>query len=100
MQVILSHAPNPDIRGGYWEPTQDSRRPKAVEVKTLAEASKVCRDYISRNGLGGGNWTGGKIVCPERGIVGYVSYNGRVWDREPWGTTEAKEIFDTVQVGA
>jgi hypothetical protein len=81
LTVKLSHRGNPDIdyRGGYWQETQDSGKTIAVKVADFAEASAVCSDYIRRNGLGGGNWTGGNIY-QGRTKVGRVSFNGRVWD--------------------
>lgn len=85
MKVTLSHASNPDIVGrGYWS-VMNRPRKKSIEVASFAEASRVCREYIERYELGGGNWTGGTIT--EKGKeIGRVSYNGRVWD------TDGKEI--------
>jgi hypothetical protein len=79
MQVRLSHAPNPDVRGGYWERPKDKGRAVQLVVPTMEEAAKECRAYIERNGLGAGNWTGGEISVDGRKIAS-VSYNGRVWD--------------------
>jgi hypothetical protein len=76
-RVILSHASNPDIEGGYWGSRPDKGE-ISEPVKTLAEASKVCRRYITENDLGGGNWTGGKVVCNGKAVA-RVSYNGKVW---------------------
>jgi len=76
-RVILSHGYNPDIEGGYWGARPD-RDAISEPVKTLAEASKACRRYIEEHGLGGGNWTGGKIYCGRK-LVARVSYNGKVW---------------------
>jgi hypothetical protein len=53
------------------------------DVVDLAEASKVCRDYIKEEWLGGSTWTGGTIKDDKGRFVGYVSYNGQVWDRMP-----------------
>ena len=83
MTVKLSHRKNPDLfdRGGYWDEPAESGKTQAVPVNSYAEASKVSQDYIRRNHLGAGNWTGGKIY-QGRTKVGHVSYNGRVWDIE------------------
>jgi hypothetical protein len=83
LTVKLAHRPNPDLfdRGGYWDEPAESGKTQAVPVNTYAEASKVCQDYIRRNSLGAGNWTGGNIY-QGRTKVGHVSYNGRVWDIE------------------
>ena len=80
MDVKLSHRPNPDIPGGYWDANpRDGKR--VVSVESLAEASGVCMDYIHRNGLGFGNWTGGRVFDGKR-LVALVSYNGRVWNMD------------------
>ena len=81
VRVKLKHDSNPDIDGGYWTPPLDKGRAKFVTVSTFAEASEVCRAYIKRNELGGGNWTGGQVFDDNRQIA-RVSYNGRVWDRD------------------
>lgn len=75
--VTLSHAKNPDIIGGYWNVLPTEGR-KKVQVETLQEASRLCREYIDRNDLGSGNWTGGNVY-KGRKKVAYVSYNGRIW---------------------
>lgn len=78
MIVTLKHAKNPDIAGGYWQEPVDPPKAQKVEVASLAEASQACRAYIERNGLGGGNWTGGNVTDNGKTIA-RVSYNGRVW---------------------
>ena len=82
LQVELKHAKNPDICGGYWTEPTDSRKPQMVGVESIEQAAKVCRAYITRNELGGGNWTGGKVyqVNGKKTLVARISYNGRAWD--------------------
>lgn len=82
MQVKLAHAPNPDVRGGYWQPPIDKGKEKWVDVQSLEEAAATCRAWIERNDLGGGNWTGGE-VRQDGNAIGYISYNGRVWSSKP-----------------
>lgn len=93
MKVSLSHAGNPDIdyRGGYWEQPKDRNTPKHVHVNSFAEASRACTKYIERNGLGGGNWTGGQIYDDAGEQIAFVSYNGRVWEGTEY-VTGCKEI--------
>lgn len=83
LTVKLSHRSNPDLfdRGGYWDDPIDSGKTQNVTINSFAEASKVCSDFIRRNSLGAGNWTGGKIY-EGRNYVGHVSFNGRVWDKD------------------
>ena len=78
LQVILKHSPNPDIAGGYWSQPTDRGRAVKCPVHTLDEAAYVCRQYIDRNGLGGGNWTGGQVFNRAGDQVARVWYNGRV----------------------
>ncbi len=48
---------------------------------SLAEASAVCREWIARYELGGGNWRGGRVYEGGK-LHAYVSYNGVVWPPE------------------
>ena len=101
--VLLSHAPNPDIRSGeirgYWVDPQDKGRKTLMSVNSLSEASAVCRAYIGKRGLGGGNWTGGELRGGNDVIVGRVAYNGRVFapaaaGKPAWGFGEC--IWETI----
>lgn len=93
LYVELSHCPNPDI-AGYWEYPEDDGDPRWMPVETVAEASELCCEFIQRNGLGGGNWSGG--VIKDRGKeVAYVGYNGTVWKEHPrdWGKGESTKLW-------
>ena len=80
-RVELNHGPNPDISGGYWQDGNPDAPVGWIGADSLADASRICRDYIRDHGLGGGNWTGGAIMNAETGDpVGRVAYNGRVFD--------------------
>jgi hypothetical protein len=83
-KVFLSNVGNPDFRqdaesslpgtnSGYW-----------AEAESLEDASRLCRDYIARFDLGGGNWNGGEVrdLASDQ-KVGHISYNGRFWEVEP-----------------
>ncbi len=78
LTVELKHAPNPDIDGGYWQDGNPSARRHVIPVTCLEAASVMCRQYIERNGLGAGNWTGGTIKRDGKPFA-KVSYNGRIW---------------------
>ena len=93
MRVYLSAAPNPDFSiNSYRGRVRISQEYRIVS--SYAEASRVCRDYIVENELGGGNWTGGQILDGAGHAVAHVSYNGRVWEGEAgsW-TPETREIL-------
>ncbi len=82
LTLILSHGPNPDVRGGgYWGAPPDPGRERRVPVASLAEASRALREFIERNELGAGNMTRrtGTVLGPGGCAVARVSYNGRVW---------------------
>lgn len=92
MDVLLSHVRNPDIPGGYWSDAA-VRIPssKRRAVKDLLEAVHVVLWFIDRNGLGGGNWSGGE-VRRDGVVIARVSYNGRVWTPHPFESPEHREI--------
>jgi hypothetical protein len=95
--VTLGHHPNFDISGsnGYWQDPIDPALPFAQPAGSLADAARICRDFIARNGLGGGNWGApfGDVYAAsgsETGRVARISYNGRIWDDD--GTEIIAEV--------
>lgn len=78
LTVRLSHAPNPDVAGGYWDAPVDPRKAQHALVNSLPQAQRAVRAYIERNNLGGGNWTGGELRLDGKPI-GRISFNGRAW---------------------
>lgn len=72
--VVLSCAGNPDFNQ-YAAPAAAQQQ----ACDTITEAAQACRRYISENNLGGGNWTGGQVYHPVKGLIAQISYNGRVW---------------------
>lgn len=59
------------------------RARRAVEVASLAEASRVYVELRDRSGLGASSMPEGRILDPDTGaLVASLSYNGRVWDRD------------------
>lgn len=77
MIVTLESVINPDHNFEYNRTIPEER----AEVEDLQEAQKVCREYINRTGIGGGNWAGGE-VWEDGEKIAYISYNGRVWTPE------------------
>lgn len=65
-----------------------------VAVSTLEEASKVCRKYLKRTGLGSRAWDGGEVKDEAGKAVAWVSFNGKVWATSPrnW-TPEDRPVF-------
>ena len=93
MKVTLAHVKNPDIDGGYWSTPVEGGRKQTVKVANLAEASKVCRSYIERNNLGGGNWTGGRVTSDKGEFVAKISFNGRAWDTDGYSPNQTEVHF-------
>jgi len=78
LTVTLSHASNPDIAGGYWLEPIDAKKKQIIPVSSFGDASEKCQEFIERNNLGGGNWTGGKVFDGKKHVAN-ISFNGRVW---------------------
>ena len=51
-----------------------------IECNSIRECQEAVLKYIDDNNLGSGNWTGGDVTKNNR-VVGYISYNGRFWER-------------------
>ena len=78
--LTLSHAPNPDITGGYWDSPVQSGTPQTLAVDSIEQAQELSMRYRDGNSLGGGNWTGGQIHDEAGELVGRIAYNGRYFD--------------------
>ena len=76
--VSLESVGNPD-RGQDPENELPGVKNIQKKVTSLAQAAKVCRDFIRSNELGGGNWSGGLVTRQEMPVA-RVSYNSRVWE--------------------
>ncbi len=88
--IVLKSVGNPDFKQyASISPT------KVIPVATLAEAQMAANDYINKYDLGGGNWDGGQVYHPTKGLIAHLSYNLRVWKGEYWGKTEAEEYLKT-----
>lgn len=74
--VKLSSVGNPDHGENPFRPVSHA---SVQYVKSLQEASDACSDYIKKNNLGGGNWSGGKVVRHTKKEVARIGYNGRIW---------------------
>jgi hypothetical protein len=54
---------------------------KAIEVRSLSEASTEVRRFIELNDLGSSDFVGGDVYdLSTNRKIGRVSYNGRIWD--------------------
>ena len=90
MRIRLEHVKNVDLicgqgdSSGYWcEPVDPEEL--YLFVESLRDASMILREWVTRNGLGGGNMARccGEVTEDNR-VIAKVSYNGRVWTPEGW----------------
>lgn len=76
--VVLSAYGDIDRGGNPGFPICQGRVEK---LSALAEIPGVCREYISENNLGAGQWAGGQVFKGGKQIA-EASYNGRVRDSD------------------
>ena len=92
-KVILSALGNPEHNE---DPFRNIVNGKVIKSKILKRPTvKACQNavlqYIEKNDLGAGNWTGGKVYDANDEYVGRISYNGRFWDKDTeYGNNEIK----------
>lgn len=79
-EVHLEAIPNRDFDQSYHE--AQVRIPKIKKfAKTIDDAVKITKKFIQDNDLGGGNFLPAKLF--ENGKeIGFISYNGRVWNND------------------
>ena len=78
--VILTAHGNIDYGQNPYSEIAES---KVAYGNTLEELQIHVRQYIAYNALGSGQYTGGKVYEVITGaVMGYISYNGRFWDRK------------------
>jgi hypothetical protein len=53
-------------------------RVKTIRASTYAELLDKVREWQSDNDIGGGNWMNPALMR-DNAVIGYMSYNGRVW---------------------
>ena len=53
-------------------------RVKTIKAKTFDDLLDQVRAWISDNDIGGGNWMNPALMRDAE-IIGYMSYNGKVW---------------------
>lgn len=82
LTVELKSIGNPDFGENPHRPMPGCESDTAVPCVSFEDASRICREWIERNGLGGGNWTGGTVRDEAGEAVASISYNGRIWTAE------------------
>lgn len=79
-KVFLANRGNVDYGQNPNEPIWDTESDFFIDIEHPVDASEVVRQYISNNDLGSGSYIGGQIIDVNGKMIGYVSYNGRLWD--------------------
>ena len=55
---------------------------KSLETcESIKECQEIAKKYIDTNNLGSGNWNGGAVYDDYGNQIGYVSYNGKYWEK-------------------
>jgi hypothetical protein len=76
---------NPDRNEGDWQETH------TISASNIQALRSAVNDLQGQNDIGGGNW-GEAVLHEDRVLVGYMSYNGRVW-KTPYWSGEATEVI-------
>jgi len=76
----MSNATNLQVLIAFFEGemTMTPRNAQWVDVASLEEASKLVRDCIDENGLGGRDWFGGIVRAGVKNPVAVIQFNGRI----------------------
>jgi hypothetical protein len=75
---------NPDRDRTDWEESHTLTAPTMSELRKLV--AKL------QEGIGGGNW--GEATLSEDGnLIGYMSWNGRIWKNRYWENNSFDEVI-------
>lgn len=85
---------NPDYGQNPRKPPYGVRI-KTIKAKTFDDLLDQVREWQHDNDIGGGNWCEPALMR-DGSLIGYMSYNGRIWATNTWPTTEIhiKELAD------
>lgn len=84
-QLAFEIMSNPDRDHGDW------RESHTLTAKTIDEIRTMVRDFQGENNIGGGNW-GVATLTQNGNLVGYMSYNGRIWKGKYWESQQEEVI--------
>ena len=98
-KVFLANRGNVDYRQNPNNPIFDTESDFYVEIELPIDASEVVRQYIQNNDLGAGSFVGGQIIGEVGEMIGYVSYNGRLWGTTSDYFESNKKMFNELVKG-
>ncbi len=78
MEVILASCGNPDHYQDPDRPMWGCHENCKVEVKSIEEASQICREFVRYFNLGGGNWIGGQVIKNKQ-IIARIVVTGKIF---------------------
>ena len=81
---------NPDYGQNPRKPPYGVRI-KTIKANTFDDLLDQVRAWISDNDIGGGNWMNPALSI-HGAVVGYMSYNGKVWASRSW-SPETRQIY-------
>jgi hypothetical protein len=67
-----------------------------IEIEHPIDAPTVVRQYIVNFDLGASSFVGGQIINENEEMVGYVSYNGRLWDKTSEYFNSNQKIYNNL----
>lgn len=82
MKLILSSTGNPDHGQNPFLPVFGCEDNYTAVVSSFTDATKQCREFIQRNNLGGGNWSGGDLYDDSGNLIARVAYNGTIIEKD------------------
>ena len=82
-RILLMACGNPDHKENPYDNIVNGiEMPKLWRTcETIKECQEVAMRYIEMHDLGAGNWSGGFVFDENNNQIGYVSYNGRYWEK-------------------
>lgn len=78
------------IHGNPDHGQEDWTENHSVSAGTMKELREKARQFQGENNVGGGNW-GEATLHHDDTLVGYVSYNLRVW-KTPYWAGDSEEV--------
>lgn len=97
-KVFLANRGNIDYRQDPNSPIYGTESDFYIEIEHPIDASEVVKQYISNNDLGAGSYVGGQVIDETGEMVGYVSYNGRLWDETSPYFESNKKMFNELVI--
>lgn len=85
-KLTVEIASNPDRDSTDWSETH------AFSAPTMAELRKKINAFQADNNIGGGNW-GEATLHQDDTLLGYMSYNGRIWKNKYWEKNSFEEVI-------